>query len=72
MTNSGALEIHVCVMTVFLASLQRVQYLEMIHERVPSKDRRTDGQRTTDEENGASQLHLIYYIFNPHLSQLVP
>ena len=34
-----------------------------------SKYTRTDGQRTTVEENGASRLHLIY-IINPHLIPL--
>ena len=58
----GAL-VHVCVVIVFLASLQRVHYLEKIHD---SKDGRTDGQRTTNEENDASQLHFSIYILNPH------
>ena len=31
------------VVIVFLASLQKVQYLEMTHERIHSKDGRTDG-----------------------------
>jgi len=45
---------------VFLAS----DYIEtaMIYKIMHSKDRRTNGQRTTDEENGASQHHLIYII----------
>lgn len=38
---------------------------QTMHERIHSNDRRTDGQRT-DEENGASRLDLIY-IINPHL-----
>jgi len=39
---------HACVVIVFLVSLQSA-----IHERIGSKDGRTDGQGTTNEENDA-------------------
>jgi len=40
----------------------------MIYKRMHTKDRQTNGQRTTDEENGASQHHFI--IIHPHLVTL--
>ena len=42
-----------------------------MEEYIISKDRQTSGQRTTDDESGASQLHLIYTI-NPHLVTFSP
>jgi len=41
----------------------------MIYKRMHSKDRRTNGQKTTDEEKGTSQ-HRLNYIIHPHLVTL--
>ena len=65
MTN-GAL-VHVSVVIVFLDSLQRLQYVEMIHERIHSKDRRTDGGPREQRTNFISSI-LLTLTWTPFIS----